>query len=149
MIRGRGASLGYNPPTSRGHLMAHTEAEIAAKLADLDGRLREVEALQELILRIMSTTKPLDSVLERYGATATQELAFYKLLDDLVVRARGREQDRPTFAFFEMQLSDIFPEYRHDREFIRLLIDTMKLERPAYRELHDYTEARGWPSWNA
>ena len=29
-------------------------------LADLDARLREVEALQELILRILSTTKPLD-----------------------------------------------------------------------------------------
>jgi hypothetical protein len=130
--------------------MAHTdaEAEIAAKLADFDARLREVEMVQGLILRIMATTKPLDAVLESYGATATQELAFYKLLDDLVVRARGREQDRPTFAFFEMQLNEIFPEHRHDREFIRLLIDTLKLERPAYRELHQYTSTRGWPSWN-
>jgi hypothetical protein len=129
--------------------MAHQDDDVAARLADLDGRLREVEALLGLILRIMSTTKPLDGVLERYGATTTQELAFYKLLDDLVVRARGREQDRPTFAFFEMQLSDIFPEHRHDREFIRLLVDTMKLERPAYRELHEYGAARGWPTWNA
>jgi hypothetical protein len=129
--------------------MAYTDTDVAAKLADLDGRLREVEALQGLILRIMSTTKPLDAVLERYGATATQELAFYKLLDDLVVRARGREQDRPTFGFFEMQLSEIFPEHRHNREFTQLLIETLKLERPAYRELHDYTAARGWPSWNA
>jgi hypothetical protein len=129
--------------------MAHTDIDVAARLADLDGRLREVEALQGLILRIMSTTKPLDAVLERYGATATQELAFYKLLDDLVVRARGREQDRPTFGFFEMQLSEIFPEHRHNREFTQLLIETLKLERPAYRELHDYTAALGWPSWNA
>lgn len=129
--------------------MAPTEADVAAKLVDLDGRLREVEALQGLILRIMATTKPLDAVLEQYGATSSQESAFYKLLDDLVVRARGSEQDRPTFGFFEMQLAEIFPEYRNDREFTRLLIDTLKLERPAYRELHQYSAARGWPSWKA
>ena len=128
--------------------MAPTETDVAARHADLDGRLRVVEALQSLILRIMSTTKPLDAVLEHYGATATQEAAFYRLLDDLVVRARGREQDRPTFGFFEMQLAEIFPEHRNNREFIRLIVDTLKLERPAYRELHDYTAARGWPSWN-
>ena len=128
--------------------MAPTETDVAARLADLDGRLRVVEALQGLILRIMSTTKPLDAVLEHFGATTSQETAFYKLLDDLVVRARGREQDRPTFGFFEMQLKEIFPEHRNNREFTRLLIDTLKLERPAYRELHEYTAARGWPSWN-
>lgn len=129
--------------------MAPTDTDVAARLADLDGRLRVVEALQGLILRIMSTTKPLDAVLEHYGATTTQEVAFYKLLDDLVVRARGREQDRPTFGFFEMQLAEIFPEHRKNGEFIRLLLDTLKLERPAYRELHDYTVAKGWPSGNA
>jgi len=129
--------------------MAPTDTDVAARLADLDGRLRVVEALQGLILRIMSTTKPLDAVLEHYGATTTQEMAFYKLLDDLVVRARGREQDRPTFGFFEMQIAEIFPEHRKNPEFIRLLLDTLKIERPAYRELHDYTAAKGWPSGNA
>lgn len=129
--------------------MAPTDTDVAARLADLDGRLRVVEALQGLILRIMSTTKPLDAVLEHYGATTTQEVAFYKLLDDLVVRARGREQDRPTFGFFEMQIAEIFPEHRKNPEFIRLLLDTLKLERPAYRELHDYAAAKGWPSGNA
>ena len=37
--------------------------DIAAKIADLDARLREVEALQALTLRILSTTRPLDAVL--------------------------------------------------------------------------------------
>lgn len=121
-------------------------AALVAKFADLDARLRELEAVQELILRIMSTTKPLDTVLEQFGATETQEHAFYKLLDDLVTRARGREQDRPTFAYFEMQLGQIFPKLRGDREFSGLLIGTMKLERPAYRELHAYATTHGWPT---
>jgi hypothetical protein len=123
--------------------MSHEEA---VTLESLDARLREVEAVQQLMLRIMSTTKPLGVLLERYGATETQEAAFYRLLDDLVVRSRGREQDHPTFGFFSMQLAHIFPALRDDREFVGLLIDTLKLERPAYRELHAYMSAHGWPS---
>lgn len=116
-------------------------------LASLDARLREVEAVQQLMLRILATTKPLDTLLERYGATATQEQAFYKLLDELVVRSQGRELDEPTFGYFAMQLAQIFPSLKNDREFIGMVIDTLKLERPVYRELHAYVSARGWPAW--
>jgi len=70
--------------------MADTSPDVAARLADLEARTRELEAVQQLILRILSTTKPLDTVLEQYGATETQARAFYKLLDELVNRARGR-----------------------------------------------------------
>lgn len=113
-------------------------------LAELDARLREVEALQQLTLRILSTTKPLNSVLDHYGATETQERACYALLDDLAARAGGRENDRPTFAYFEMKLAEIFPALRADREFIRVVVDTLKVERPAYRALHGYMAAQGW-----
>jgi hypothetical protein len=116
-------------------------------LDDLDARLREVEAVQLLMLRLLSTTKPLERVLEQYGATDTQERAFYPLLEDLVVRARGREQDRPTFGYFLMKVEDIFPSLRGDREFVEIVIDTLKVERPAYRELHAYMVANGWPTW--
>ena len=116
-------------------------------LADLDGRLRAVEAVQELILRILSTTRPLDRLLEQYGATETQELALYRLLDELSTRAKGPERTRPTFPYFEMQMIEIFPEQRSDREFIAAIIDTLSLERLAYRELHAYMAAQGWPAW--
>ena len=117
-------------------------------IADLDARLREVEAVQELILRLLSTRKPLDDVLEHYGATDTQERAFYRLLDDMAARARGREQDRPTFGYFQVQIGGIFPALRGDREFISIVIDTMRVERAAYRELHAYMTAHGWPKWD-
>jgi len=118
--------------------------ERTVTLAHLDARLREVEALQEMILRILSTTKPLGNVLDQYGARETQERAFYGLLDDLVLRARGREAERPTFAYFQMKIGDIFPALRKDRDFIGLVIDTLKVERAAYRELHAYMTAQGW-----
>ncbi len=113
-------------------------------LADLDARLCEVEALQEMMLRILATTTPLDNVLDQYGATDTQEQACYALLDDLAARTNGRDNERPTFAYFEMKLGDIFPARRRDREFIGLIIDTLKVERAAYRDLHAYMTAHSW-----
>ena len=127
--------------------MPETDPQVAARFGQLEDRIRELEAVQQLILRILSTTRPLDSVLEQYGATDTQARAFYKLLDDLVNRARGREQDRPTFAYFEMQLATIFPSLRQDRTFTRLVLDTLKIERAPYRELSSYCSASGWPAW--
>jgi hypothetical protein len=118
----------------------------SSRLVDLEARVRELEAVQQLILRIMSTTKPLGGVLDQYGATETQEQEFYKLLDDLVVRAKGREQDQPTFAYFQMRLEQIFPALRHDHEFTQLIIDTLKVDRIAYRDFYAYTVAHHWPT---
>ena len=124
--------------------MTETGSDLPARVAELESRVSELEALQQLVLRILSTTKPLDSLLEQYGATDSQAKSFYKLLDELVVRARGREQERPTFAYFQMQLGNIFPTLRQDSEFTRLVLDTMKIERAAYRELSVYCLAQGW-----
>ena len=115
-------------------------------LTDLDARLREVEALQELVLRLLATTKPLDRVLEQYGATETQTRAVYTLLDDLASRMDGGEQDRPSYGYFEMQMGELFPALRGNREFLALVIDTLKVERPVYRTLHAFMSAHGWPS---
>ena len=122
-----------------------TDGSRPVTLADLDARLREVEALQELVLRLLSTMKPLDRVLEQYGATETQTRAFYTLLDGLCARTGGGEQDRPSYSYFEMQMGDLFPALRGNREFLALIIDTMKVDRPAYRELHAYIASHGWP----
>lgn len=116
----------------------------AVTLADLDARLREVEALQEMMLRILAATKPLANVLEHYGATQTQERAFCALLDDLVRRVKGRADDHPTFAYFQMKLVEIFPSMRNDREFLEIVIDTLKVERAAYRDLHAYMTDHRW-----
>src|SRR5258708_1150568 len=115
-------------------------------LTDLDARLREVEALQELVLRLLATTKPLDRVLEQFGANETQTRAFYSLLDDLAGRMPKGDQDRPSYGYFEMQMGDLFPALRGNREFLTLVIDTMKFERRVYRELERYMAADGWPS---
>jgi hypothetical protein len=124
--------------------MTEPDADVLSRFADLDARVRALEAVQEVILRLMATTKPLDRVLEQYGATETQEQAFYKLLDDLVARAAGPEENRPTFGYFQLQLDHIFPALRHDPTFVQLVLDTLKVERPVYRTLYAYASANHW-----
>ena len=124
--------------------MTDRDAEIDRKLASLDARLREVEALQDLTLRLLSTQKPLDSVLEQHGATASQQQAFYQLLDEMVLRSRGPEDEQPRQAYFRAQLDHIFHALREDTGFLDLLTDTLKVDRPVYRELHAYMTALGW-----
>jgi len=92
----------------------------------------------------MSMTRPLSNVLEQFGATRTQEQELLKFLDELVERSRGPERGRPSRAHFEMHVGEILPALRGNHEFLQLLMDTLKVERPAYRELHEYMTAQGW-----
>ena len=43
-----------------------------------------------------------------------------------------------------MHVGEIMPTLRGNREFVQLLMDTLKVERPAYRELHEYMTSQGW-----
>jgi len=118
--------------------MSHTESP------DLEARVAHLEMMQDLLFRLMSMTRPLSNVLEQFGATRTQEQELLKFLDELVERSRGPERGRPSRAHFEMHVGEILPSLRGNREFLQLLMDTLKVERPAYRELHEYMTAQGW-----
>ena len=111
---------------------------------DLEARVAHLEMMQDLLFRLMSMTRPLSNVLEQFGATRTQEQELLKFLDELVERSRGPERGRPSRAHFEMLVGQILPALRGNRDFLQLLMDTLKVERPAYRELHEYMAAHGW-----
>ena len=112
--------------------------------SDLEARVAHLEMMQDLLFRLMSMTQPLSNMLEQFGATRTQEQELLKFLDELVERSRGPERNHPSRAHFEMHVGEILPSLRGNREFLQLLMDTLKVERPAYRELHDYMTLHGW-----
>lgn len=112
--------------------------------SDLEARVAHLEMMQDLLFRLMSMTRPLSNMLEQFGATRTQEQELLKFLDELVERSRGPERVRPSRAHFELHVGEILPALRGNREFLQLLMDTLKVERPAYRELHEYMTAHGW-----
>jgi hypothetical protein len=123
--------------------MTQRDDDLKAKVADLDARLREVEALQALTLRILSTTRPLDGVLSQYGASQAQQDSLYRLLDTLAGRIKGPAREHPTQAYFRMQFAEIFPR-QEDRAFMDLVVETLRIEQPLYRELYAYMSAHGW-----
>ena len=125
-----------------------TDSDLQGRVEALEAQVAELKSVQDLLMRLLSTTRPLANLLEYYGATDAAEQALYSLLDELLAASRGPKPRQPTFSYFQMRLGEIFPALRADRAFVQTLIDTLKVDRPAYRELHAYMAAHGWPTWD-
>lgn len=114
------------------------------RIAALEAKVQELDTLVNLALRLIAVEKPVSALLERYGATEAEDLAVHALLDDLARRAEQGGMYAPSFGGFVNELVQRFPAVRGDRQFVALLIDTLKLDRPAYQRLHGYASAAGW-----
>jgi len=125
-----------------------TDSDVSGRIEALEAQVQELKSVQDLLMRLLATTRPLAGVLEFYGATDATEQALNSLLDELLAASRGPKQRQPTFSYFQIRLGEIFPALRGDRAFVQTLIDTLKVDRPAYRELHAYMAAHHWPSWD-
>jgi hypothetical protein len=118
------------------------------RIAALESKVQELEMLVSLALRLLAVEKPVSALLERYGATETEDLAVHALLDDMATRAEQGGIRAPSFGGFANALFDRFPTVRGNREFVGLLLDTLKLDRLAYQKLHTYVSSQDWPQWS-
>jgi hypothetical protein len=118
-----------------------------ARIAALESKVQELEALVNVSLRLSAAEKPLSALLSRFGATEAETLAVHALLDDVAKRVQAGGFYTPSFAGFLSDLSKVCPAAKADREFVALLLDTLKVERPAYQRLHAFVVAQGWPEW--
>jgi hypothetical protein len=116
------------------------------RVATLEAKVQELEALLAVAMRLLATERPVSTLLERYGATEAEDLAVHELLDDMAERARRGGMYGPSFGGMVSELYNRFPAIRGNREFVELLIDTLKVDRAVYRELHRYAMANGWPN---
>jgi hypothetical protein len=117
------------------------------RIAALEAKVRELDTLVNLALRLLAVEKPVSALLERYGATEAEDLAVHALLDNVATRAEQGGMYAPSFGGFQNELDARFPTVRGDRQFVSLLLDTLKLDRPAYQKLHAYATAHRWPEW--
>jgi hypothetical protein len=117
------------------------------RIAVLESKVQELDTLVNLALRLLAVAKPISALLERYGATQAEDHAVHTLLDDVARRAEQGGMYAPSFAGFQNEIDATFPTVRGDRQFVSLLVDTLKLDRPAYQKLHAYAKAHGWPRW--
>jgi len=117
------------------------------RLTELEAHVAQLDMLQQLMLRLLSIMHPLSNVLTQFGATSSQEQELMQYLDQLATRVHSLERTRqPTVEEFQVRMGEILPALRQDIEFLRLVMDTLRVERVAYRELHDYMLAQGWPA---
>ena len=117
------------------------------RIAALESKVQELETLVNLALRLLAVEKPLSALLSRYGASEAEDRAVHALLDDVMKRIEAGGIYTPAFPGFLRDLAKCFPAAKDDREFVVLLFDTLKVERPAYQKLHTYVTVQGWPRW--
>ncbi len=117
------------------------------RIAVLEAKVQELDTLVNLALRLLAVEKPVSALLERYGATQVEDLAVHTLLDDVAKRVEQGGMYAPSFAGFQHEIDATLPAIRGNRQFMSLLLDTLKLDRPAYQKLHAYATANGWPEW--
>ena len=117
------------------------------RLDVLEAKVQELEAMLTLAFRLLSIERPVSALLERFGATEAEDLAVHDLLDNLATRLERGDIYRPSFGGFEGELYERFPSIRGNREFVTLLLDALKLDRPAYRKLHAFVVQERWLEW--
>jgi hypothetical protein len=118
-----------------------------ARLTALEAKVQELEAMVTLAFRLLSLQKPVSALLASYGAVPSEDVAVHALLDDLAQRAGQGGIQTPSFGGFAEELFQRFAGIRGNREFVSLLLDALKIDRPAYRALHAFTVREGWPRW--
>ena len=124
-------------------------ADIALdRIAALEAKVQELDALVNLALRLLAVEKPISDLLKRFGASEAEELAVHQLLDEVAQRAQQGGIYAPSFGGFVNELNQRFPAVRGDREFAALLLDTLRIDRPAYQRLHAYVSSQSWPQWS-
>ena len=118
-----------------------------ARIAALEAKVLELETLIDISLRLPAAEKPVTTLLTRFGATEAETIAVHALLDDVLKRAQAGGFYTPSFAGFVSDLVKVCPAARGDREFVALLLETLKVDRPSYQQLHAFVAAEGWPQW--
>jgi hypothetical protein len=118
-----------------------SESDLNARVVALEAKVAELDSVQQLLLRLLSAQHPLDNLLDFYGASESARQGLHQFLDEQLTAVRGPKARQPTFAYFQMRVGEIFPQQKGDAAFTHALIDTLGLDRPAYRELHTYMMA--------
>ena len=121
-----------------------TDDTLTERVAELEHRIQHVEMMIDVVLRLMSASHPLATVLQQFNATRSQEQALYRLFDGYASRLDAPEREHPSFGDFRNQIAGIFPAERDNRDFLQLLIDTLGADRAEYRKLHSYMTRQGW-----
>jgi hypothetical protein len=112
------------------------QSQSQPQLGDLENRIAGLETQLNTALGIIALTRPAETVLSRCGADQAKRQEFFHIIDDLMKRVDAGAS--VSFSEFEDRVVDIVPSKRGDRKFFEILIEAVKLERPAAKPMLDY-----------
>ncbi len=112
------------------------DQQLESQVADLQARVTDLEAQLNTALGILGLIRPAATVLSGCGADEGQQHALYRLIDDMESRVVAGSS--VSYADFAERVADLVPARRGDRRFVELLIEALKLERPASKPMLDY-----------
>ena len=116
--------------------MWDNQSQTQPQLGDIENRLAGLETQLNTALGILALTRPAATVLSRCGADQAQQQEFFRIIDDLTKRVDSGAS--VSFSEFEDRVVDLVPSKRGDRKFFEMLIEAVKLERPAAKPMLDY-----------
>ena len=112
------------------------DRQIDSQVTDLQARVTDLEARVNTALGILTLIRPAATVLSRWGVDSGQQKAFYQLIDEMTQRVD--EGSTVSYAEFAERVSEIVTARRGDREFLEVLVEALKLERPNSRPMLDH-----------
>jgi hypothetical protein len=107
-----------------------------SQMAELQGRVAELESQLAMALGILSLIRPAATVLSSNGADESKQQELYRLLDEM--ESRVVSGSSVSYADFAERIAQLVPAKRGDRRFVEFLIDALKLERPSSKPMLDY-----------
>ena len=125
-----------------------TDSDLLGRVEALEAQVAELKSVQDLLMRLLSTTQAAGQPARVLRRDRRGGAGPVQLLDELLAASRGPKPRQPTLQLLPDAAGRDLPGAPGDRAFVQTLIDTLKVDRPAYRELHAYMAAHGWPMWD-
>lgn len=107
----------------------------ADRVIELESRVAELEARLAGVIRVVAASRPLGRVLTSCGVSEHQERAIYAIIDEMAERLDKGEV--ALFTEFEDRIIDTLAQLGGDRRFVELIVEALRIERPALTRLCD------------
>ena len=125
-----------------------TDLDLQGRVEALEAHVAELKSVQDLLMRLLSTTRPLANLLVSTAPPMRRNRPCTACSTSCWPPREGPSSASRPSASSRCGWPRSSRPSAADRAFVQTLIDTLKVDRPAYRELHAYVAAHGWPSWD-
>jgi hypothetical protein len=108
----------------------------ADRIFELEARIERLETQLDGITSVVAALQPLEQLLARYNVSEQQRRVLYGIINEMANRLERNEIT--SFAEFEERVTFMIGQLRGDRRFVELVIQAIRVERPALTRLYEH-----------